>query len=93
MSTSKRLFHLVFTWAQKLTATGPHSSPEVRRELLRVLVLEDELGHGPLPQRTGRSHGPYPTLLLHQLTVDQRHQLSLHGPAKHALGCITKTHP
>lgn len=56
-------------------------------------MLKDKLRDSPLPQRTGCSHCPDPALLLHQLTVYQCHQFSLHGPAKHALGCIAKAHP
>jgi len=56
-------------------------------------VLQDELGDGALAQRAGSPHGPDAALLLHQLTVDQRDQLPLHGPAQHALGGAAQTHP
>ena len=81
------------TRPQELAAPGPHRRPEVGGELLGVLVLQDELGDGALPQGAGRSHGPDAALLLHQLTVHQGDQLPLHRPAQHALGGAAQTHP
>lgn len=75
------------TWAEKLAAPCPDCSPQVGRELLGVLVLQNELSDCALPQGPGRPRGPHPAFLLHQLTVHQGHQLPLHGPTQHALGC------
>ena len=69
-----------FELAASLAAAVAHRRPEVRRELLRVLVEEDELGDGPLAQRARRPRGPGAALLLQQLAVDERDQLALHGP-------------
>lgn len=72
------------TRSQELTSSCPDCSPQVGRQLLWVLMLQDELGDGSLPQRSARSHRPHTALLLHQLTVHQGHQLPLHGPTKDA---------
>lgn len=74
----------VLTRSQELASPRPHRRPEVGRELLGVLVLQDELGYSPFPQRPARTHSPHTALLLHQLAVHQGHQLPLHGPTKHA---------
>lgn len=47
-------------------------------------MLQDELGDGALAQRTASPHSSHPSLLLHQLAVDQGHQLPLHGPTEDA---------
>lgn len=47
-------------------------------------MLQYELGDGALAQRPRRPHGPGPPLVLHQLAVDQRDQLPLHGPGEDA---------
>lgn len=72
------------TWSEELAPAGPYSSPKVGRELLGVLVLEDELGDCPLAKGATRPHGPHTPFFLHQLAVDQRHQLPLHGPTERA---------
>lgn len=72
------------TRSQELAAPGPDRCPQVGRQLLGVLVLQDELGDGALAQRAAGAHGSHPPLLLHQLAVDQGHQLPLHGPTEHA---------
>lgn len=72
------------TRSQELASSRPHRCPEVGRELLGVLVLQDELGYGSFPQRPACPHRPHTPLLLHQLTVHQGHQLPLHGPTEHA---------
>ena len=40
--------------AQKLASSGPDSGPKVGRQLLRVLVLENQLSDWPLTQRSER---------------------------------------
>ena len=76
-----------FTWPQELTATGSHSSPQVGRQLLRILVGQNQLCHRTLPQTPRCSSGPRSALLLHQLTVDQYQEFALHGPAEYT-SCI-----
>lgn len=72
------------TRSQELAAPRPHRCPEVGRELLGVLVLQDELGYGSFPQGPACPHRPHAALLLHQLAVHQGHQLPLHWPTEHA---------
>lgn len=79
------------TRSQELAAPRPHCCPEVGRELLGVLVLQDELGYGSFPQRPACPHCPHTALLLHQLAVHQGHQLPLHWPAEHARTQICHT--
>lgn len=72
------------TRSQELTASGPDGCPQVGRQLLGVLMLQDELSDSALTQRTAGPHSSHPALLLYQLAVDQGHQLPLHGPTEHA---------
>lgn len=80
------------TWAEELTSSRTDSSPQIGRELLWILVLQDEFGDGSLTQRAGGSHGSNAALLLHQLAVDQSYQFPLHGSTQHALGSTAQTH-
>ena len=66
--------------AEELAAAVAHGRPEVRRQLLRVLVEQDQLRHRPLAQRARRPRGPRAPLLLQQLAVDEGDQLPLHRP-------------
>ena len=65
--------------SQELAAPGPHRGPQVGRELLGVLVLQDQLRHAPLPEAPGSSGPSRTPLLLQQLAVDEGDQLALHG--------------
>lgn len=80
------------TWAEKLTSSCSDSCPQIGRELLWILVLQDEFGDSSLTQRAGSSHGSNPALLLYQLAVDQSYQFPLHGSTQHALGRTAQTH-
>lgn len=80
------------TRTQELASPCPHRSPQVRGELLRVLMLQDELSDSALPQGPGSPHGPDTTLLLDELAVHEGDQLALHGPAKHALRHTAQSH-
>lgn len=73
------------TWAKKLTSSCTDSSPQVGRELLWILVLQDELSDSSLAQRASRSHGSNTAFFFHQLAVDQSNQFPLHGSTQHAL--------
>lgn len=72
------------TRPEELATSCPHGGPQVGRELLGVLVLQDELRDRPLPQRPSRPHRPHASLLFHQLAIHQRHQFPLHGSAEGA---------
>lgn len=80
------------TWAEELASSCTDSGPQVGRELLLVLVLQNELGDGSLPQRAGSSHGSHTAFLLHQLAVNQGHQLPLHGSTQYALRRAAQAH-
>lgn len=80
------------TWTEELASSCTDSGPKVGRELLLVLVLQNELCDGSLPQRAGSSHGSYAAFLLHQLAVNQGHQLSLHGTTQYALCRAAEAH-